>query len=150
MARNASSYLRSVFKFKLSNIKQFPNASNANQNKSLRPNTVFPRIDEIPVKSELISVMLGIGYFVPRATWVGPKIYPLPRLIAVVWEYKSVMNFGKIAARMFCNALLANAMDDSVAGGANSAPCDFIKDINSSQFIFCYSIERFIPICAAI
>ena len=68
----------------------------------------------------------------------------------ILQQYKSVMNFGKIAARMFCNALLANAMDDSVAGGANSAPCDFIKDINSSQFIFCYSIERFIPICAAI
>ena len=64
--------------------------------------------------------------------------------------YNSIMNFGNIAAWMFCNALLAKITAFCGAGGANSAPWDFIDDINSLQSILYHSIDLFLPICAAI
>ena len=115
----------------------FPNASNANQNKSFRANKVLFFNAGMFLISSFISMMLGIGKFFPLGNSDGPNTYPEPMFIPAVCVYKLIIKFGNMAHFFCCNDEFAYSMARVFDGPHINAPLDFIVVKNSDRFIFC-------------
>ena len=139
----------------LLSINVFPNASNANQNKSFLANNVLFFNAGMFLISSFVSIMLGIGKFFPFGNSDGPNTYPEPMFIPAVCVYKLIIKFGNMAHFFCCNDEFAYSMARVFDGPHINAPLDFIVVKNSDRFMFVsclyfYPNELSFAICVAI